>query len=154
MSDARWFEIDRAVAAAVRHFAGAVAIYGKNPAALADADRYLVDMAFMHAMQAGHTSLENALLRILALCGEEPPTGASWHADLIRRIANQVGDRPAVLTGEAARAADATRRFRSIASHAYDAFDYVQAAAAVSSAAQLASDLPLAIARFREAFDR
>ncbi len=153
MSDARWFEIDRAIAAAVKHFAGAVVIYGKDPAVLADEDRYVVDMAFMHAMQAGHTSLENALLRILELCGEEPPSGASWHADLVRRIAAQVGDRPAVLTGEAARAADATRRFRSIATHAYDTFDYTQAAATVASARRLCEILPAEIARFRETYD-
>ena len=153
MSDARWFEIDRAIAATVKHFAGAVVIYGKDPSALADEDRYLVDMAFMHAMQAGHTSLENALLRILELCGEEPPSGASWHADLVRRIAAQVGDRPAVLTGEAARAADATRRFRSIATHAYDTFDYTQAAATVASARRLCEILPAEIARFRETYD-
>ena len=75
MSDARWFEIDAAVAAAIRHFAGACAIYAKIPTTAADEDRYLVEMAFMHAMLAGQTSLETALLRILDLSGEEAPTG-------------------------------------------------------------------------------
>jgi hypothetical protein len=53
MSDARWFEIDAAVTAAVRHFAGACAIFAKIPATIGDEDRYLVEMAFMHAMLAG-----------------------------------------------------------------------------------------------------
>ena len=32
MSDARWFEIDTAITAAVRHFKGAIAIFGRLPA--------------------------------------------------------------------------------------------------------------------------
>ena len=58
-----------------------------------------------------------------------------------------------ILAGEAARAADETRRFRSISAHAYDAFDHTQAARAVESAAQLAKLLPSEIARFRQATD-
>ena len=153
MSDTRWFEIDAAVAASAKHFAGALLIYQKVPTAQAPEDRYLVEMAFMHAMQAGHTSLENALLRILELCGEDPPTGGTWHADLIRRVANPVGDRHIVLHGTAARAADATRRFRSVAAHAYDEFDHTQAVNAVASAALLLDLLPVEIARFRQAMD-
>ncbi len=57
MSDARWFEIDAAVAAAVRHFSGACKIFA-IPETVAQEDRYLVEMAFMHAMLAGQTSLE------------------------------------------------------------------------------------------------
>ena len=54
MSDARWFEIGQAVAAAAKHFAGAVLIYTKIPATVTVNDRYLVEMTFMHAVQAGH----------------------------------------------------------------------------------------------------
>jgi hypothetical protein len=153
MSDARWFEIDSAVAAAVRHFGGAVSIYEKLTAAQATGDRYMVEMAFMHAMQSGHTSLEVALLRILELCGEAAPTGSSWHADLVRRVASAVGDRPAILDEATARAADITRRFRSVAAHAYDAFDHTQAANAVASATLLISLLPAEVGRFRQAID-
>jgi hypothetical protein len=153
MSDARWFEIDAAVAAAIRHFAGACAIYAKIPVTAADEDRYLVEMAFMHAMLAGQTSLETALLRILDLSGEEAPTGHRWHADLIRRAAHAVGTRPTILAGEAARAADETRRFRSISAHAYDAFDHTQATKAVESAALLVRLLPSEIAHFRQTTD-
>lgn len=153
MSDARWFEIDAAIAAAIRHFSGAVLIYEKAPAAQAHDERYLVEMAFMHAMQSGHTSLEAAFLRILDLCGEEPPTGSSWHTDLIKRVSNPVGERPVILTSEAAAAADATRRFRSVAAHAYDSFDYTQAMKAVASAVRLIEILPVEIARFRQAID-
>ncbi|WP_428486354.1 hypothetical protein [Rhodopila sp.] len=153
MSDARWFEVNAAIQAAVRHFAGAAAIFPRLPVAQATEDRYVTEMAFMHAMQSGHTSLEAARLRILDLCAEEAPTGARWHADLIARAAHPLGTRPAILGAEAARAADETRRFRGIAAHAYDAFDHVQAKNAVESAVLLVSLLPSEIARFRQTID-
>ena len=53
----------------------------------------------------------------------------------------------------AQRAADMTRRFRSVAAHAYDAFERTQAAGAVESATLLVSLLPAAVAGFRKAFD-
>jgi hypothetical protein len=139
MSDARWAEVDDAVASAVRHFSGAVSIYPRL--ATAD-DRYFAEMAFLHAMLAGQTSLEAALLRIPDLLGEEAPTGARWQSDLIARVTHCLGERPPILTGEAAEAAGETRRFRSVAAHAYDDFDESRAAKAVAGAASLASLLP------------
>ena len=93
------------------------------------------------------------MLRILELFQEQAPTGARWHADLIARAGRPHADRPAVLTGRAAVAAEETRRFRSIAAHAYDNFDESRAAKAVESAAVLVTLLPLEIARFRQAID-
>jgi hypothetical protein len=150
MSDARWAEVEDAAASAVRHFSGAVSIYPRLTTA---EDRYVSEMAFLHAMLAGQTSLEAALLRILGLLAEEAPTGARWHADLIARATRRLGERPPILTGEAAAAAEETRRFRSVAAHAYDNFDEARAAKAVESAACLASLLALEIARFRQAVD-
>jgi hypothetical protein len=150
MSDARWAEVEDAAASAVRHFSGAVSIYPRLTTA---EDRYVAEMAFLHAMLAGQTSLEAALLRILGLLAEEAPTGARWHADLIARATRRLGERPPILTGEAAAAAEETRRFRSVAAHAYDNFDEARAAKAVESAACLASLLALEIARFRQAVD-
>jgi hypothetical protein len=153
MSDARWFEIDAAVAAAIRNFTWAKAFYAKIPEANAIEERTLIEMAFMHAMQTGHTSLEAALLRMLELCKETPPSGATWHADLIRRAANPLQGRPAILGDVVARAADLTRRFRNVAVHAYDTFDYRQAVEAVENAGVIAALLPAEIARFRAAID-
>jgi hypothetical protein len=153
VSDARWFEIDTATAASVRNFTWAGAFFAKIAAANAPDDRILVEMAFMHAMQSGHTSLEVALLRILDLCEEAAPTGSTWHADLIRRAAIPINGRPAILDGAAARAADVTRRFRNVAAHAYDSFDYTRAIEAVDAAAALASLLPAEIARLRQVID-
>jgi hypothetical protein len=150
MSDARWVEIDDAVASSVKHFAGAVSIFRDMATTK---NRYLVEMGFLHAMLAGHTSLEAALLRILELLSEQPPTGASWHRDLIARISRGVTERPPILTGEAAAAAEETRRFRSVAAHAYDNFDEARAAKAVAAAAVLAASLPAEIAGFRLLID-
>ncbi len=153
MSDARWFEIEAAVAASVKHFSGAGSIFRRLSIPQPPDERYVIEMAFMHAMQAGQTSMETALLRILDLCAEEAPTGARWHADLITRAASALGNRPAILDEAARRAADMTRRFRSVAAHAYDAFDHAQAAGAVGGATLLVALLPAAIAGFRKALD-
>jgi hypothetical protein len=143
-------EIEDAVASAVRHFSGAVSIY---PKLATTGDRYVSEMAFLHAMLAGQTSLEAALLHILDLFAEEAPTGARRHADPIARATRRLGERPPILTGDTAAAAEETRRFRSIAAHAYDNFDESRAVQAVESAAALASLLPSEITRFRQAID-
>jgi hypothetical protein len=148
MSDARWSDIEAMVASAVRHFSGAVAIYQKLTAT---EDRYLAEMAFLHAMQSGQTSLESVLLRILELFAEEAPPGARWHANLIARAGRQHNGGPPILVSEMTAAAEETRRFRSIAAHAYDNFDESRAAQAVASAATLVARLPEEIARFRQA---
>lgn len=153
MSDARWLEIDGAVESAVRHFRSAAAIYETSRDGRPDLDLYLIEMGFMHAMQSGHASLENALLRILALFSEEPPSGANWHADLIGRIGKAVGDRPVVLPPDLVKAANETRQFRHVAVRAYDNFDWDRAKRAVDYAAMLADGLTEAIAGFRHAAD-
>jgi hypothetical protein len=153
MSDARWIEIEAAVAAAVRHFSGAIEIFARLPNIDRDADKYSFEMGFMHAMQSGQTSMEVALLRILDLWGEEAPTGPRRHADLMARVSRAVGMRPAIVGAEAAKAASETRQFRSIAAHAYDSFDRSRAVPAVESAAVLAALLPIEISRFRQAID-
>lgn len=107
----------------------------------------------MHAMQAGHTSLEGALLRILDIHDEERPTGDYWHTDLIRRVAQSVGDRPAVLTAETLQAADRTRRFRHVAVRTYDFFDPDEAQEAIEAAALLAGTLKAAFIEYRNAVD-
>jgi hypothetical protein len=88
MSDARWSDIEAMVASAARHFSGAVAIYQKLTAT---EDRYLAEMAFLHAMQSGQTSLESVLLRILELFAEEAPHGRTpaCGSDRARRAATQ-----------------------------------------------------------------
>ena len=153
MSDARWSEVEADVAMAVRHFTRAVEIY-RTPAITADdGESYVWRMAFMHAMQAGHTSLENALLRILELHHEEAPSGRQWHADLIARARRAFEGRPPILPAPLARAADRTRRFWHIAIHAYDTFDPDDAEPAVRAAGLLAGALAETVSEYRRKLD-
>ena len=65
MSDGRWFEVDRDVQTAVRHFRQSVALYREGGFDAPGLEGYRATMALMHALQSAHTSLESALLRIL-----------------------------------------------------------------------------------------
>src|SRR5690349_4402510 len=99
-------------------------------------------MAFLHAMQSAHTSLESGLVRILEMIGEERPSGDRWHADLIWRAAiDRPGIRPPILGSDLIAAADETRRFRNVASRAYDNFEPAAAIGAVAAARALAAQL-------------
>ena len=141
MKQARWIEVERDIEAAVRHFSGAARLFNDPDLRTSGWEAYKTRMSLMHAMQAGHTSLEAALLRILDIHDEARPAGEFWHADLIRRVAQAVGDRPAVLTAETLQAADRTRRFRHVAVRTYDFFDPEEAQEAIEAAALLAGTL-------------
>jgi hypothetical protein len=153
VSDARWSDIDADIGAAVGHFSRAIQIY--RAAGLHDdnLEGYMRRMAFMHAMLAGHTSTEKALLRVLQLQREEAPSGSQWHADLIQRAGRATDSRPAILTPTLVQAADRTRKFRHVAVRAYDSFDPDDAEPAVRAAEQLATQLLAAIAAYRKAID-
>lgn len=71
MSDARWSDIDADTSAAVNHFSLAIRIYCGVDLRDDTLDGYTRRMAFMHAMHAGHTSMEKVLLRILEIQGED-----------------------------------------------------------------------------------
>jgi hypothetical protein len=110
-------------------------------------------MGCMHAIMAGHTSLENALLRILDLLGEARPSGDSWHADLIGRSGQAIAARPPILPPELAAAADETRKFRNRAVRSYDTFEPLRAGPSIDAADLLATALAGAIAQFRSVID-
>jgi hypothetical protein len=153
VSDERWTDVEADSAAAVDHFSRAIQIY--RQAGLQDdtMDGYVRRMAFMHAMLAGHTSMEKTLLRILQVQGEEAPGGSQWHADLIRRAGRDTGNRPAILTPVLVRAADRTRKFRHVAVRAYDSFDPDDAEPAVRAAEKVVAGLNAAIAAYRKVID-
>lgn len=153
MSDARWTEVDEDMAAAAGHLARSVELFAAGGFAGEELDAYRARMAFMHAMQSGHTSLEAALLRILDLLGEEAPSGRDWHADLIRRAARSLAGRPAILAPAVADAANETRRFRHVAMRSYGTFDPSLAQPAVAAAGLLAASLADAAAAFRRQVD-
>ncbi|MCE6958726.1 hypothetical protein LAZ40_06655 [Cereibacter sphaeroides] len=116
-------------------------------------DGYRANMAFMHAMQSGHTSFESAMLRILNMLGEEKPTGESWHRDLIRRISRRLPDRPAILDEATAAAAEETRAFRNLATRSYDTFAVERADPAVAAAGILADKVEAVVRDFRLRID-
>lgn len=132
MSDARWIEIDEDVASCVRHLGRAVEIFAQGGLSGEDLASYKNRMAFMQAMQAGHTSLESALERIRLLRA--------------RSTAPILG--PAL-----ADAVDETRRFRHVARKTYDDFALERAAPAVAAARLLHHEIPAAIAAFRNAIE-
>ena len=155
MSDARWIEVESDLDGAARHFERAAALFEAGGFHQPGLEGYRAAMAFMHAMQAAHTSLENGLLRILEMLGEERPIGSYWHADLIRRVARDLpGLRPKILTPAMADAADETRRFRNMAARGYDSFDHTRADPAVRAATILAAGLGEAVRAFRAAMDQ
>lgn len=123
MSDACWVDIDRAVGSAIRNFRQGVEFAHHPDFPASDVIGSALQMGCMHAIMAGHTSLENVLLRILDLLGEARPSGDSWHADLIGRVGQAVAARPAILPPDLAAAADETRKFRNRAMRSYDSFE-------------------------------
>jgi hypothetical protein len=142
MSDARWFEVEADVDAAICHFRQAVELYRKGGFDAPGLDGYQAEMALMHALQSAHTSLEGAFLRILEMLGEERPVGENWHADLIARVAAALpGRRPAIISRQIAQAATETRRFRHCATHNYDSFRVQDVSRTIEAAATLANGL-------------
>ncbi len=114
---------------------------------------YTRRMAFMHAMHAGHTSMERVLLRILEIQGEDAPSGCWRQADLIGRVGRATADRPAILPPDLEHAADRTRRFRHFAAPGYDTFDPDDADPAVRAAEKVAGGFAAAIAAYRQLID-
>ncbi len=157
MTDARWLDVEDDLGAAIRHFRNAARLYDAGGFDEPDLDGYRARMGLQHAMQAGHTSLEGALQRILDILGEETPTGPNSHADLIRRVSRPVTlpdrGRPAILTPEVAADADEARRFRRRAAHDYDNFLVERAAPSIEAARRLAHTLSPCIRLFRDRFD-
>jgi hypothetical protein len=154
--DARWFDVEAEVADAVDHFTKAVELYELGGFEDLSLRGYQASMALMHAMQSGHTSLEGALVRILTILEEAPPSGERWHEDLVRRAgASLSGElaRPAILPPEVVRDVEETRRFRNKAARGYNSFDPARARPALEAASRLAFSLQPAISRFRASID-
>jgi hypothetical protein len=156
VTDARWLDIREALASTTLHMGNAIALHRAGGFEGVSLEAYRARMAFMHAVQSGHTSLEGALLRVLDILGEERPTGERWHQDLIARACRPVEGthaRPAILSGELCAAIDETRRFRNLAVHGYDSFDAKKAQETVSAARLIADRLVDEIETFKHAVD-
>ena len=154
VNDARWFEVDLDIRAAVDHFEKSIVLHEKGGFDDTGIDGYRAEMALMHALQSAHTSLELGLLRILEILGEERPVGENWHADLIRRVAATFpGRRPPILRSNLADAANETCRFRHRAMHNYDSFEVQQSSRTIEAAKALAGGLAAEILAFKTTID-
>lgn len=154
MRDDRWIEVENDFGLAAKHFTEAARLFERGHSSEAETDGYLLQMGFMHAMQAGHSSMESGFLRILAIVGEVPPAGESWHADLIKRLAIPLpGKRPALLTADLVKHADETRKFRHVAMKTYDDFDWLAAKRPVASGKALAAGISAALLAFKAILD-
>lgn len=153
MRDDRWLEVEDDFVNAAGHFKNAVALFRRGGFDGPGIEGYAAGMAFMHAMQAGHTSLENGLKRILTILNEDHPAGESWHSDLIRRASRDTAKRPAILDAETSSFADETRRFRNIAARSYDGFKPQNADAAVAAAEGLSQRILPELLKFQDLID-
>jgi len=156
VDDSRWGAVNREIEDACRHFGNAAAIFDNGNFNQDGLSGYIREMALMHAMQSGHTSLEEALLRILRLLAEERPTGDRWPEDLIRRVSCALPGpraRPAILSPEAAADAGETCRFRNWATHGYNSFIVSKAVPAIEAARRLPGTLPRDVERFQREID-
>ena len=156
MSDPRWLDIGLDIDAAERHLSAALRLMAEGALdAPADFDGYTRRMAFMHAMQSGHTSAETALRRVLEARGEPLPEGSDWHAVLIKRCALKIdGERPAILSQGLADALQATRGFRHIAAHVYDEIRPASARLAADSARVVHASLRAELSEFWKALEQ
>ncbi len=153
MSDARWFEVDQDVAAGMLHFRRSAELYAANGFEREGLEGYRAQMAFMHAMQSGHISVEAALVRILDMLGEERPTGSDCHATLIGRLSASSSGRPALLDAVLAAALQETRRFRHVAMRSYGQLRPEAARPAVQAAGIVVGQLQDAVQEFRAVID-
>ncbi len=150
----RWRDIDDEIESAKRHFNAAIRILDRAPADLATTEGYDAAMAFQHAMLAGYTSFENAVKRILVFIGEELPIGPDWHATFLRRISKPLPNRrPGLIGPQLFKAALDLMRFRHVAMHNYDGFEFDRAALTIRSAKTFVSLIDAELAAFRAAID-
>jgi hypothetical protein len=156
VSDPRWDDVVDDAASATEHFRAAVALYEAGGFEQPGLDGYRAAMAFMHAVQSAHTSLEGGLLRILDILQEQRPIGDQWHGDLVRRACREIAGenaRPPILSPALCEAIDETRKFRNLAVRNYERFQIAKALPTVTAARLIAEDLMGEIARFRKAVD-
>lgn len=139
MTDPRWDDVLWSIDSAARHFGEAVSLFDEDKLGTQTREGYRAEMAFMHAMQSGYTSFENALTRTMTLLGEERPVGADWHRVLVERSSRAIPSlRPPILPESMLPLVRRVRSFRHWAAHGYDEpFDPEEAGKAVSAARQL-----------------
>jgi len=156
MSDGRWIDVDADLDNAVGHFGNAVEIYARGGLEEPGLEGYQRSAAFQFAVQSGYTSAEAAMTRILAILGEEVPTGENYHRDLVVRLSTVRTDeyaRPALFEPDLSRDLIEVMRARHRARHSYDDFEAAKADPTVAAIKRLLVNLPAAVAKFRNTID-
>jgi hypothetical protein len=154
VTSARWLDVRDELTTGIAHLDNACRMFDEFLLVGDDLRAYANRMALMHAMQAGYTSIEAGLDRILHLLGEERPQGADWHKALLRRVASPLAEeRPAVLSAELYRRLDDLHRFRHVASRTYDTFEPGQAHPAVDAARHVVANLMAEVDAFQAQVD-
>lgn len=155
MSDARWTDVEEQIERAMQHFRGAIRVHAASTFDDSNPGRDAA-MSLMHYMQSAHTSIENALERILDILGEEKPDGNDWHTVLINRLARPMTgehERPALLTREIADDLHETKNFRHRATRSYDDFNVSRANPSLEAAGRLLIRLPGIVDQIRTQVD-
>lgn len=154
MTDDRWIEVRADFQSATKHFETAQRLYVRGTTVTDEEQEHVFALAFMHAMQAGHTSMESGMVRIMNLVQEDVPSGDQWHADVVKRMSQAIdGKRPAFLDPRLAKAANETRTFRHVASHTYDDFNWAEARRPVEAAQVIAASLMNVFLQFQQKLD-
>lgn len=149
-----WDDILADVTSSKTHFRHAVEMFDAGLATGDARARYAAAMAFQHAMQAGYTSFESAMRRLLTLLDEPLPIGPDAHAALLRRLGRPAqGSRPAVFDAATLAQLSELRRFRHVAMHAYDDFTPGRAAGPVEAARAYVVAIDSTLDWFRTAID-
>ena len=145
----RLSDILDAARSAATHFRAAGRLFGRGGFDEEGDEGYRNVMALLHAMLSGHNALEDALVRLMKVLGEAPPSGSDWHMQVIERASMAKAERPAVLPSALAKAANETRGFRHFAARAYRVkFDPEKARVAVEAGQVLAEGLEDALSSF------
>jgi hypothetical protein len=157
MSDPRWTDVDVDIDRGILHFDMAIKLFEVGGFEREGIDGYRNSTAFLFAMQAGYTSLENALRRIFDILSEVPPSGENWHRDIIDRAARSISGenaRPAIIDHTLRNHLLECMRMRHRARNAnYDELDPRKAAPSVEAARVVRSRMADAIADFRAIID-
>jgi hypothetical protein len=94
-------------------------------------------------------AMESALERLIQAVDGDLPSGAAYHAELVRRAARAVnGVRPAIISRTTATELQRLRAFRHAFRHAYDGYDYARAAENVPLAERVTGRFRDEITRF------
>lgn len=139
------------------HFDMAIRLFDAGGFERAGIEGYRSSTGFLFAMQAGYTSIENAVRRVFDILAEVPPSGEYWHRDLIDRAARPISGanaRPAIIDQALRDHLLECMRMRHRARNAnYDELDPRKAAPSVEAARSVLMQLPAAIATFRTIID-